>query len=100
MTTQLHATIMLWSVSTDPARQRREEWTNRHYADWLDEPDGHWQEGKLIDRLRDSLNDLINPRCRDDALLYEGNQVVGIKPECLSDFREWCERYGFDAGGL
>lgn len=99
MTPQLYATIMLWSVSTDPVRQRMEEWTNQHYANWHDEPDGHWQEGKLIDRLRDSLNDLVNYR-HDEALLYEGETVVGIRPECLPDFRAWCERYGFDGGGL
>ena len=33
-------------------------------------------------------------------ILYEGRKVVGIKPECLPDFREWCALYGFDGGGL
>lgn len=98
MTSKIHATIMLWSASTDPARQRQETWASQHYTDWLSEPNGHWQEGRLIDRLRDSLNDLVNHR--DETLLYEGETVVGIKPECLPDFRAWCVRYGMDGGGL
>lgn len=98
MTPQLHAAIMLWSASTDATRHRLEEWTGRQYTDWRDEPDGYWQEGKLIDRLRDTLSDLVNHH--DNALIYEGEQVVGIKPECLPDFREWCARYGMDGGRL
>lgn len=98
MTTRLHATIMLWSASTDPIRQCIEARVNSDYAAWRADPNGiFW--GKRIDGLRDSLNDLANYR-HDEALIYEEDKVVGIRPEYLPDFREWCVQYEMDSGGL
>lgn len=102
MNPRLYATIMLWSASTDAMRHRLETRASASHAYWLDklnEHDAHWH-GSRVEQLRDTLNDLVNHR--DEALLYEGRGevVVGIKPECLPDFRAWCERYGMNAGGL
>ncbi len=98
MTPKLFATIMLWSASTNPVRHRCEDRANHAYASWSKGPAKRWWGKSDIEALRDSLNDLVN--CGDEALLYEGDQVVGIKPEMLPDFRAWCERYGMDGGGL
>lgn len=97
MTPRLHATIMLWSASTDPVRQRFEEHANQCYAAWQQQPNSHWF-GKKVDDLRDALNALVNHH--DAVLLYEGEQVVGIRSAYLADFREWCALYGMDSGGL